>query len=181
MERSLVGRIASLSVVAGGIAVAVFHHFASTPGGPENWFSSLGFGAPFIGVGLLALIGTERDRPELVIMSALVLWPMSVISIILIPLLLSAVVLIASVSSANFSVLDLAVSAVLASAVAATLAVVIFRETPADWMTPEGPAGSSDIITTLEAGLAVGTALIIVTMAATCRCRPVAAGELVGS
>ena len=167
---SLATTVSSLTITTGGVFAASVHFFAGTPGDPEGWFASVGFGAPFMGLGLLALVGAKRDRPELTFASAWLLIPMSVVSIVLIPLIVPAVVLIASAAREPLSAQDLAVSVIFAGSVALSFAYLVFHQDPAEWSTPEGGGGSSNIVTTVEAALAVGSAMITVALSATCRC-----------
>ena len=70
------------------------HYYGGLPGEPEGWSAALGFAAPFIGAGFLALVGTRLGRPALVFSAGVALIPMSALSIVLIPLLIPAVVFV---------------------------------------------------------------------------------------
>ncbi len=82
-------------IVAGGLAIMVFHYYAGEPGGPDGWLPSVGFGAPFVGASALALIGVHRSWPELVFVAVLALGPMSIVSVVLFPFLILGAAMLA--------------------------------------------------------------------------------------
>lgn len=157
--------VASAAVIAGGVAVMFVHYYAGSPGDPEGWFAALGFAAPFIGAGFLALVGTLRGQPALIFAAAVALIPMSVLSIVLIPLLIPAVLLMVHATSDGFAPRDLALPAILAFALAAALTVLVFHQDPVTWSTPESSGGSSNIVTTSEATLAIAAAVAVAILA----------------
>ncbi len=74
-------------ILAGGVAIMVFHYYAGESGGPEGWLSSVGFGSPFVGAAVLILVALYRSRPELLFVAVLALGPISIVSVILFPFL----------------------------------------------------------------------------------------------
>jgi len=92
--------------------------------------------------------------------------PMSVLSIVLMPLIIPAVLLIVRSTRERFEPQDLAMPAVLASGLVVALAIVVFHQDPATWSTPDGGGGSSNIVTSLEATIAISTSAVVVLIAA---------------
>ncbi len=172
METRTVDIAASAAIVLGGVAVAFIHYYGGSPGSPEGRFAALGFASPFIGAGLLALVGTRREHPALLLAAGVALIPMSVLSIVLIPLIIPAVLLIVHALQKQFDPRDLAVPALLALSLVTALAVLVFHQDPATWSTPEGGGGSSDIVTTSEAALAISATVAVVLIAAVRPVRP---------
>ncbi len=169
MEARRVDIAASVAVVLGGVALVFVHYYGGSAGDPEGWFAALGFAAPFIGVGLVALAGTLRKRPSLVLASGVALIPMSVLSIVLLPLILPAVLLIVHALQERLELRDLALPAVLLLGLVVVLAVVVFHQDPVTWSTPDGGGRSSNIVTSLEAAFAISVTAAVVMIAA---CRP---------
>ncbi len=147
--------LASAAVIVGGSGLVFVHYYAGSPGDPEGWFAALGFAAPFIGVGALALAGTLRRRPALAFAAGVALVPMSVLSIVLIPLLIPAALLIVRAAVEGFRAQDLLVPGLLASGLVVVLAILVFHQDPVSWSTPEGSGGASNIVTTTEATIAI--------------------------
>ncbi len=166
METRTGGILASLAVVLGGVALVFFKYYAGSPGDPEGWFAALGFAAPFIGAGLLALVGTLRGHPALVLAAGVALIPMSILSIVLMPLLIPAVLLMVHAVQARFDPQDLAVPAILACGLVIVLAVLVFHQDPVTWSTPYGGGSSSNIVTTSEAAIAISATVAAVFIAA---------------
>lgn len=163
---SRVGDILSaFGIAAGGVVVAFVHYFGGSPGDPEGWFAALGFAAPFIGAGLLALVGLGREWPALVFAAGLAVMPMSVVSIVLFPLIVPALVLETHAIRHWFGGRDLVVPAMLALPLMAAFAIVVFHQDPATWSTPTGSGGSSNIVTTTEAAIALTAAAAVVAIA----------------
>lgn len=165
MESRRVDIVASIGVVLGGVALVFVHFYGGSAGDPEGWFSALGFAAPFIGVGLLALVGTLRKRPSLVLVSGVALIPMSVLSIVLFPLIVPAVLLIVRSTRERFNPQDLVLPAVLASGLVVVLAILVFHQDPVSWSTSDGGGSSSDIVTSLEAAIATSATAAVVLIA----------------
>lgn len=148
--------IAAVAIVLGGVLLMAVHSFAGSDGGPEGVFSDVGFGAPFVGIGGLALIGLNFDKPVLCRFAGLFLIPMSVVSIVLVPLLIPAAILMfAPVESLGRKGLVVA-PAMFAAVPLITFVILVFHQDPATWTTPDGfSAGSSNIVTSLEASISV--------------------------
>ena len=165
MEAHKVDIAAAVAVVLGGVALVFVHYYGGSAGDPEGWFAALGFAAPFIGAGLVALAGTLRSRPALMLAAGAALIPMSVLSIVLMPLILPAVVLIVRSIQERFEPQDLAMPAVLAFGLVVVLAIVVFHQDPVTWSTPDGGGSSSDIVTSLEAAIAISVTAAAVLIA----------------
>lgn len=166
MNADRVDIVASGAVVLGGVALTLIHNFGGSDGDPEGWFSALGFAAPFIGAGLIALVGTLRGRPNLMFVTGVALIPMSVLSVVLLPLVVPAVLLIVHSTPKRLDPRDLIAPSILASVLIVGLAIVVFHQDPATWSTPEGSGSSSNIITTLEATVVVSATVAVVLIAA---------------
>ena len=165
MDARRVDIAASVAVVLGGVALTFIHYYGGSPGSPEGKFAALGFASPFIGAGLLAMVGALRGRPALMFAAGAALIPMSVLSIVLMPLIIPAVLLIVRSTRERFEPQDLAMPAVLASGLVVALAIVVFHQDPATWSTPYGGGGSSNIVTSLEAAIAISTSAVVVLIA----------------
>ena len=134
----------------------VLHYFAGTEGDPEGVWSAIGFGAPFIGIGGLALTGLQFDKPVLCRVSGLCLIPMSLISIVLIPLIVAAVALISLAQETTASEGSYVPPAIFATVPLIAFAILVFHRSPVTWTTPDGDSGgSTDIVTSLEASISV--------------------------
>lgn len=166
MRSDLIAKVASVAIVAGGVALVFVHYYAGSPGDPEGWFSAIGFAAPYIGAGLVALVGTLRKRAALMLAAGVAVIPMSVLSIVLIPLLIPAVVLVIQAGKVGVNPSSLVLPAVLAAGLVGALAVVVFHQDPAQWSTPDGGGGSSNIVTTTESVIAIATAVTVNLIAA---------------
>ena len=82
----------------------------------------------------------------------------------MIPLLIPAAALIVQATTKGVRVSSLLIPAAIAVGLVGALAVIVFHQDPAEWTTPEGSGGSSNIVTTTEAaiGIAVGVAAVVV-------------------
>ncbi len=159
MKSDLIAKAASIAIGAGGIALVFVHYYAGSPGSPDGWLSAVGFAAPFIGAGLIALIGTIRRQAALMLAAGAAVVPMSLLSIVLIPLLIPAVALIVQATKIGLRPSSLLIPGLLGAGLIGALALLVFHQDPAQWSTPEGGGGSSNIVTTTEAVIAISTAL----------------------
>ena len=141
------------------------HFFAGTPGDPEGWFACVGFAALFIGAGLLALLGTYRERPALLLAAGLAALLMSLVSIVLIPLAIPALLLVTRALNEQIERRDLAAAALLAIVLVSAFAFLVFHQDPVTWSTPEGTGGSSNIVTSFEAALSISATAAVVVVA----------------
>lgn len=165
METRTADTVASVAVVLGGVALVFVHYYGGSPGDPEGWFAALGFASPYIGAGLLTLVGTIRGHPALVLAAGVALIPMSILSIVLMPLLIPAVLLMVHAIQARFDPQDLAVPAILAFGLVTVLAILVFHQDPVTWSKPYGGGSSSDIVTTSEAAIAISATVAAVFIA----------------
>jgi hypothetical protein len=149
--------------VAGGAGLVTIHHFGGSPGDPERWYESVGFGAPFIGAGLLGLLAVVKSYPLYCAAAGLALWPMCIISFVGFPLLIPAAVLMMVAASNDVPARGFAVAAIPALVLAATTWFLVLHQDAATWTTKNGSGSSSNVVTTFEATLsiaAVSTVLI---------------------
>ena len=174
------------STVAGYVTlVAAFglmtvHYFGGTDGDPEGWFSSVGFGAPFVGVGLMAVVGGQFVRPTLSVAAGAALGPMSVVSVAMWPLLIAAVFLFLPVGTVRRGD-PILVPMACAAALVAVFGYLVFHQDPVTWVTPTGGGGSSNIVTVAEASISlVVTGLVVVGAVVWARRPPASPGPVAG-
>lgn len=161
MQTTKVALLAAWITMVGGIGLMVLHYFAGSPDDPEGWLSAVGFGVPFVATGVLALIGVRMKRAELVFVAGLILVPMSLLSIVLIPLLAPAALLIAHAAGSGIAPSRLMVPAALALVILTAFAILVFHQDPVTWTTETGGGGSSNIVTKAEATLAIVAAVAV--------------------
>ena len=142
----------------------MIHYFGGSPA--EGSLAAAGFAAPFVGAGLLGLIGAHRSRVELSLATGVALVPMSLISVVLFPLLIPAGILIRR--SHSVAARRLAVPALLGLALVGTLALLILHQDPASWTTPDEFGSSSNIVTTVESTLSLVITVSVVALAYAC-------------
>lgn len=145
-----------------GVGLVFVHYYGGSCGDPEGWFSALGFAAPFLGLGTLALVGTLQQRPALVLAAGYVLMPMALVSFVLIPLLIPAIVLTVRSSAQQFRMGDLVLPGLLALCLLAVFGVLVLHQDPVTWSTPDGGGSSGNIVTTTEATTAIATSVTVV-------------------
>ncbi len=123
-------------ILVAGVAVSVFHYYAGEPGGPDGWMPSAGFGAPFVGAGVLTLVGVHRSWPELVFVAVLALGPMSIVSIALFPFLILGAAALTLLFSDQKSLdpLALVAPAILALALVGVFFLGIYVEDLLPWI-----------------------------------------------
>ncbi len=165
VNSQLSGIIASAIVIAGGVGLVFVHYYGGSPGDPEGWFSALGFAAPFLGLGTVALVGILRQRPALVLAAGVALMPMALVSIVLIPLLIPAIFLTVCSAAKQFRPGDLVLPGLLAFGLLVVFGVLVFHQDPVTWSTPEGGGYSGNIVTSTEATFASATTAAIVSAA----------------
>ncbi len=167
MDSDSTTRLAAAAVIVGGVGLVFVHYYAGSPHDPEGWLSAIGFGAPFVGAGVVASVGVARGHAGLMLAAGIAVVPMSLLSIVLIPLVISAGVLVMRAVSLGVEVRSLSVPATLGAALLAALMYLVFHQDPAQWSTPRGSGGSSNIVTSTEALIAIGTATLASLAAAT--------------
>ncbi|MEO8693931.1 MAG: hypothetical protein ABI658_10475 [Acidimicrobiales bacterium] len=161
MEQPGRASIAAMITIAGGAGLITIHHFGGSPGDPEGWFESAGLGAPFIGAGLLGLLGVRLSCPCYCAAAGLALWPMCLISVVGFPLLIPATVLMVVGVRNDLPSRELAIAAMTALVLAATTWYVVLHQDPASWTTKTGSGSSSNVITTFEATLSVSVVTMV--------------------
>ena len=148
--------VAAIATVAAGFLAMAFHYFAGAEGDPEGVWSAIGFGAPFVGIGGLASIGLKFGKPVLCGFAGLSLIPMSIVSIVLLPLLIAATILMSVPAESPGPKGSFVPPAMFAVVPLISFAILVFHRDPVTWTTPDGDSGgSSDIVTSLEASISV--------------------------
>lgn len=158
---------AGIVTTVAGVAVMLIHSLGGGPhdnGDPEGWFASIGFAAPFIAAGLLAVLGAVVGAPWHWWTAGCALVPCSVVSIVLFPLLGPAMLLVA-LGLAHGPSGRRWLGSVLAATLVVSFGIIVFHQDPAEWSGPTGGGGSSNIITTTEATLSVVTAICVLVVA----------------
>ena len=161
MQKARLASIASAITIAAGGGLIAIHHLGGTPGDTEGWFASTGFGAPFIGAGLLGLLAVLKSCPLYCAAAGLALPPMCIISVIGFPLLIPAGMLIVVALANEVPVREMALAAIPALALAATTWFLVLHQDPVTWTTATSSGGSSNIITSFEATLSITVVTIV--------------------
>ena len=172
MGPSRVATISSIAVCVGGAAVALVHYYAGSgsPGRPEGWLSAIGFAAPIFGAGLVGLIGASRSHGALMLAAGTAIIPMSVVSIVLLPLLFPAIVLLAHGGNTAHGPKSFIFPTLILVVLVGAFALTVFHQDPAEWSGPDGPESSSNIVTNTEALFAIASAVganVVATIVAT--------------
>ncbi len=143
------------------------HYFGGSDGDPEGWYAAMGFAAPFVGAGGLAIIGARLERPCLCVAGGVALAVMSVVSFVMLPLLVAAGFMFAAIRNPRAARGSCWIPAALAVGLVASFALIVFHQDPASWSTATGGGSSSNIVTATEAsiGLAVTIAVLVSAMA----------------
>lgn len=157
-------RVSAVLLVAAGFAFGFVHAVAGDPHSPEGPLQHLSIGLPIVGAGVVALIGATMKSPWLLVAGGVAAAPMCLVSIVGIPALVCAVVLVAAGArrAVRPSLPDLAAPLAIVVLLVAAFFYEVVHQDPAEWATPDGSAGSSNIITTTESLVvlvAVGLAL----------------------
>lgn len=143
-------RGAALLVMLASVPVAVVPYLLSEDGQPDRLRYSLSFAAPFFAAGLLAWLSDRRGTPTYVMTAGLALVPISVISIIAIPLLVPALMLAvlgARASRPGWSAEKAAGIVVILAFIASMMALLV-HDDPAVWATADGHQHSTDDLVT---------------------------------
>ena len=165
MKRKSAATVSGAIVVASGIGLMVLRYFAGSADAPEGWFAAIGFWAPFVGAGLLAVVGANGHNPALCLGAGIALWPLYVVSVVLVPLLVPATIMIwVGVTNAPRA-RDLWLAELLGAALVVVFGFLLFHQDPATWTTATGFRSSSNIVTTIEALVSVVTVVLVVGLA----------------
>ena len=156
-------RVCAVLLVAAGFVFGFVHAVAGDPHSPEGPLQHLAFGLPLAAAGIVALVGIATRTPWLVVAGGAAAVPMCIVSIIGIPALLVAGLLVVAGGRrvVRTSPRDLGASAAIVFLLVGSFFYEVLHQDPAEWATPDGSAGSSNIITTTES-LVV---LVLVTLA----------------
>ena len=162
------GLVAAVLVVLTGGVYTVVHAVAGDRLGPEGWPQHVSMGLPLLAAGAVAVLGSMARRPWLMVAGGAAAVPICLVSIVGVPgLLPAAVVLAVGVSGLDrVSPRDWIVSTAIAMLLVGSFGYEVLHQDPAEWATPQGSAGSSNIVTLTESivvygavGLALGIAI----------------------
>ena len=163
MNRSVQG--AAMLVMLAAVLVGLVPWFASEDGEPDRLRYAIAFAAPFFAAGLLALMSERLGRPRYVMAAGLALIPISVISIVAVPLLLPALMLIVLGSRATrpgWSV-EMPGSIVIIVAFVASMLSLLLHDDPRTWTTADGHRHfASD--TTTGAEVAISASFLVLAL-----------------
>lgn len=159
--------VAGFLITVGGIALIPIRLLGGS-GGPESPFASVSFALPFIVAGILAIWCERCNRPLILIALGVAVWPLSLVSIVMIPLALPAAALFASGVRrlSRPPIREALVAAATTTGLIYSFFVLLVHKDPRSWSDQSGGGGStSDIITWAETGISAAilltTALIV--------------------
>lgn len=150
--------ISGAGVAAAGVALAFVRYLGSGPhdnGNPEGWLASIGFAAPLIAAGLLAVVGALMDVASYWRAAGVVICTCSVVSIIMFPLLVPGLALIVIGGRPPPRVVTHTCGVAFAAALIGAFMIVVLHQDPATW----AGGSSSNIVTTGEATMSVVVAV----------------------
>ena len=144
--------LVAVAVMLAAVGLGVFRYFAGDPNTPSYIFGCVAFAAPFFAGGLLAVVGDRRGHPLFVVAAGVGLYPISLVSIVMWPLLIPAALLIWQGGRRidDPTAAEALVSVAIVAGLCGTFAMLVFHKDPATWQAPDGSSGSSDIITSTE-------------------------------
>jgi hypothetical protein len=168
-SHQLTGRVASVLLVLAGAGFVLIHASAGDQGGPEGWLQHLTFGLPLMAAGVVALVGSLERVPWLMVVGGAAAVPICLVSFVGVPALLPAGVVIAVGASGlrAVSTRDVLAAVVLVTLLVGGFGYEVLHQDPAQWATPDGSAGSSNVVTTAESLVvlvAVALALMVAGM-----------------
>ena len=159
-------RVSAVLLVAAGFLFSFVHAVAGEPHSPEGPLQHLSIGLPIMAAGVVALVGATAESPWLMVVGGLAALPMCVVSIVGLPALVCVAVLVTVGGSrlGRPAVRDAVVPLAIMALLVAGFFYEVLHQDPAEWATPDGSAGSSNIITTTESLVvlaAVAIALVL--------------------
>jgi hypothetical protein len=161
-----VGLGAAILLVVGGGVYTVVHAVAGNRYSPEGWPQHVAIGLPLLAAGLVAVLGSVAGCPWLMVVGGAAAIPICLVSIVGVPALLPAVVVIAVGASylRGVSGGDGLASIAIVALLVGGFAYEVLHQDPAEWATPDGGAGSSNVVTMTESivvYVTVGLALAV--------------------
>ena len=150
-------------VMLAAVGLGIVRFLAGDSSTPYYILGCAAFAAPFFAGGLVALLGERQGHPMFVAAVGISLWPISVVSIVMWPILIPAGFLAwkGLEAAATWTAVDISVSIAIVAGICGTFALLLFHQDPASWETRDGSASSSNIITGTEA-LMTGAVLLCV-------------------
>jgi hypothetical protein len=161
-----VGLVAAvLLVVAGGVYTFV-HAVAGDRYGPEGWPQHVAIGLPLLAAGMVAVLGSVAWCPWLMVVGGAAAVPICLVSIVGVPALLpaAAVIAVGGTSLGGVSARDGLASIAIVALLVGGFGYEVLHQDPAEWATPYGGAGSSNVVTMTESivvYVTVGLALVV--------------------
>jgi hypothetical protein len=127
-------------VIMSAAGLAAVAYYGAEPGEPGRLRYAISFSLPYAMTAVVSLVGLARDTPRHMIAAGFGLIPISVLSIVLLPLIIPALVLVGAGSrlmrpGAGWSVEIPAGLVVGLGIVASLVALLVFRE-DVEWSTP---------------------------------------------
>ena len=158
--------ISSVAILVGGLVLGAIVFFAGERNEPDVMLASVAFASPYVASGVIALIGHLSHHASYVAAAGLAVWVLTLVtfSIVVFPLLAPAVVLISSGLAETQAWFwgDWAAGALIVVGLAGSLVLLLFYDDPTAWVSPDGSAGASDVITRVESfrTLTIVTAMV---------------------
>jgi len=161
------GRVAAVLLVVAGVALAIIHAAAGDESGPEGWLQHLSFGLPLMAAGVIALIGSLERAPWLMVVGGAAAVPICLVSFVGVPALLPAGVVIAVGASGlrAVSTRDVLAAIALVALLVGGFGYEVLHQDPVLWETPDGSAGSSNVVTTTESVVVLGAVALALAVA----------------
>lgn len=144
--------VAASAVAIAGLALVPFREIARDSASPEGVAASIAFATPYMAAGGLAVRGTVRGRFALVTCVGMSLLPISIVSIVMIPVTLPAAVLIAMGAQhlRSITTTEWLIAAITGFGIVASFFALLVHHDPASWTTSTGSGSTSDVITNTE-------------------------------
>ena len=160
------GLAAAVLLVAAGAVFMVVHAVAGDASGPEGWPQHVSMGLPLLATGVIAWIGSVARCPWLMVVAGATALPICLVSVVGLPALLPAgVVLAVGVSGlTTVSAREWLAAVGIAGPLVLAFGYEVLHQDPAEWSTPDGGAGSSNVVTMTESFVvyvAVAIALVV--------------------
>ena len=160
--------IPAVLVIAGGAALGVIRYYAGSPHEPESSLADVAFAAPSCTAGVLAVAGILMGHRGLVIGAGFALFPISVVSFVMLPLLVPAALLVAYAATLRGTggALDFAEAALVAVGLPVAFFALLIHDDAATWHSGTSSGSTSDIVTTFEATLSLAITAVVAATAA---------------
>jgi len=147
-----VGLVASVLLAVAGGVFTVVHAVAGDSYGPEGWPQHVAMGLPLLAAGTIAVLGSAARCPWLMVVGGVAAVPICLVSFVGVPALLpaAAVIAVGGSSLRGVSARDWLAAIVIVTLLLGAFGYVVLHQDPAEWATPGGSAGSSNVVNMTE-------------------------------